>query len=176
MTAQTPVRIRLARTDVGEPEVAAIREVLESGILTNGPRTAQFEEEFAERHDVGHAVAICNGTVALAGMLLALGIGPGDEVVVPSMTFISTATSVLHVGAVPVFADGDRRTFDLDAADVQGGSPRAPGRWSRCTTAASRPTWTHCGGLRCGRRPVARGRGSGLGARYQGRSAGSLGA
>jgi perosamine synthetase len=63
-------------------------------------------------------VAFANGTVALQAMYLAAGIGPGDEVVVPSMTFISTATSVLHVGATPVFADVDPETYDLDPADV----------------------------------------------------------
>ncbi len=112
-------RIRLARTLTGEEEVQAIREVLDSGVLTNGPRTAEFERVFAERHDVAHAVAFSNGTVALAGMYLALGIGRGDEVVVPSMTFISSATSVLHVGARPVFADVDPYTYNLDPEDVR---------------------------------------------------------
>lgn len=114
-----PVRIRLARVTTGEPEVQAIREVLQSGVLTNGPRTAEFERLFAERHQVGHAVAMANGTLALAAMYLALGIGPGDEVIVPSMTFISSATSVLHAGARPVFADVDARTFNLDPEDVR---------------------------------------------------------
>lgn len=119
MTSAVPVRIRLARTTTGEQEVQAVREVLESGVLTNGPRTAAFELDFAERHDIDHAVCFANGTVALAAMFIALGIGPGDEVVVPSMTFISTATSVLHVGATPVFADVDARTFNLDPQDVR---------------------------------------------------------
>ncbi len=111
-------RIRLARPDVGEEEAAAIAEVLASGFLTNGPATRHFEALFAERHGVGSAVAFANGTVALAAMYLALGIGPGDEVIVPSLTFISSATSVLHVGATPVFADIDPETFNLDPADV----------------------------------------------------------
>jgi perosamine synthetase len=115
----TVPRIRLARPDVGEEEVAAIREVLESGILTNGPRTRAFEEAFARRHGVEHAVAFANGTVALTALFQALGIGPGDEVVVPSMTFVSTATSVLHAEAEPVFAEVDPRTFNLDPADVE---------------------------------------------------------
>jgi perosamine synthetase len=115
----TAPRIRLARPVTGEEEVDAIRAVLASGVLTNGPRTAEFERVFAQRHDVAHAVAFANGTVALAAMYLALGIGPGDEVVVPSMTFISSATSVLHVGATPVFADVDPRTFNLDPGDVR---------------------------------------------------------
>ncbi len=110
--------IRLANPDVGETESEAMKAALLSGILTNGPRTAAFEEAFARRHEVAHAVAFANGTVALAAIYLALRIGPGDEVVVPSMTFISTATSVLHVGARPVFAEVAADTFNLDPSDV----------------------------------------------------------
>src|SRR5438132_1732867 len=111
-------KIRLASPDVGEEELDAIREVLFSGVLTNGPQTKAFETAFALRHDVPYAVAFANGTVALAAVYLALGIGPGDEVIVPSMTFISSATSVLHVGAHPEFAEVAEDTFNLDPADV----------------------------------------------------------
>ena len=110
--------IRLARPDVGDEELDAIAAVFRSGILTDGPATAAFEAAFAAHHQVEHAVAFASGTVALAAIHLGLGIGPGDEVIVPSMTFISTATSVLHVGATPVFADILPDTFDLDPADV----------------------------------------------------------
>jgi len=112
-------RVRLARPVMGEEEVQAIRDVLHSGILTNGPRTAEFEQAFARRHQTAYGVAFANGTVALAGMYLACGIGPGDEVIVPSLTFISSATSVLHVGATPVFAEILPGTYDLDPADVR---------------------------------------------------------
>jgi perosamine synthetase len=112
------LRIRLAHPDVGETELDAIRTVFASGVLTDGRATEQFEAEFAEVHQVEHAVAFANGSVALAAIHLGLGIGPGDEVVLPSMTFISSATSVLHVGATPVFADVHPDTFDLDPADV----------------------------------------------------------
>jgi perosamine synthetase len=111
--------IRLASPDVGGEELEAIKAALFSGQLTDGPRTAAFEDAFASRHAVSHAVAFSNGTVALAGIYLALGIGPGDEVIVPSMTFISTATSVLHVGARPVFAEVTEDTFNLDPSDVE---------------------------------------------------------
>jgi perosamine synthetase len=112
-------RIRLASPDVGEEELESIRAALFSGVLTNGPHTAAFEMAFARRHQVPYAVAFANGTVALAAIYLALGIGPGDEVIVPSMTFISSATSVLHVGARPIFAEVTEDTFNLDPADVE---------------------------------------------------------
>ena len=112
------MRIKLAWPEVGEKEVEAVRRVLSSGVLTNGPATREFEAAFAQRHHVEHAIAFANGTVALAAMYLGLGIGPGDEVIVPSMTFISSATSVLHVGATPVFADVLPDTFNLDPQDV----------------------------------------------------------
>lgn len=111
-------RIRLAKPDIGEEEVQAIRAVLTSGMLTNGSQNAAFEQEFADRHLATHGVTFANGTAALAAMLLAEGLGPGDEVIVPSMTFISTATAVCHVGATPVFADIDPRSFNLDPAEV----------------------------------------------------------
>lgn len=116
--ATPPARIRIASVCTGEEEVDAVRRVLDSGILTNGPETRRFEQAMAERHGTEHAVAFANGTVALAAMYLACGIGPGDEVIVPSFTFISTATSVLHVGATPVFADIRPDTLNLDPEDV----------------------------------------------------------
>ena len=110
--------IRLAKPDIGEEEIEAVREVLTSGTLTGGPQNAAFEREFAYRHGTAHGVTFCTGTAALAAMLLAEDIGPGDEVIVPSMTFVSTATCVTHVGATPVFADIDPRSFNLDPAEV----------------------------------------------------------
>jgi perosamine synthetase len=111
-------RIGLARPDVGEDEIEAVTRVLLSPILTNGPETVGFEREFADLHEAEHGVAFANGTVALVALYAALGIGPGDEVIVPSLTFVSSATSVLYAGATPVFADVDPETFNLDPADV----------------------------------------------------------
>jgi perosamine synthetase len=112
-------RIGLVAYDAGEAEVAAIRAVIESGTLTNGQRTRAFEDAFARRHQVDHAVAVANGTIGLLAIYVGLGIGAGDEIIVPSMTFVSTATSVLHAGAVPVFADVDDVTFNLDPLDAE---------------------------------------------------------
>ena len=111
-------RIRLACPDVGDEEIAAVTSVLRTPILTNGPETAAFEREFAAYHGAEHGVAFANGTVALVAMFAALGIGPGDEVVVPSLTFVSSATSIVQAGATPVFADVDPDTFNLDPADA----------------------------------------------------------
>ena len=112
------VRIRLASPDLGDEEGKAVLRVLRSGVLTNGAENEAFGQEFADRHQARFGVTFCTGTAALHAMLLAEGIGPGDEVIVPSMTFVSTATSVCHVGATPVFGDIDPRTFNLDPASV----------------------------------------------------------
>jgi perosamine synthetase len=87
-------RIRLASPDLGEEELDAVRRVLASGVLTNGPENEAFGQEFAERHKTAFGVTFCTGTAALAAMLLAEGIGPGDEVVVPSPPRPQSATSV----------------------------------------------------------------------------------
>ena len=117
MTESAP-RIRLAKPDIGEEEIEAVRTVLTSGTLTGGMQNVAFEREFADRHFAAHGVTFASGTAALTAMLLAEGIGPGDEVIVPSMTFISSATSVRHVGATPVFADIDPRSFNLDPGEI----------------------------------------------------------
>lgn len=111
-------RIRLCCPDVGAEEIEAVTRVLSSRHLTNGPETEAFEREFAERHQVQHGVAFANGTLALMALYAALGIGAGDEVIVPSLTFVSSATSVSLVGATPVFADVDPESFNIDPADV----------------------------------------------------------
>jgi perosamine synthetase len=124
----TQWRIGLARPDVGEEEIEAVSRVLRTPILTNGPETAGFEREFADLHRAEHGVAFANGTVALVALFAALGIGPGDEVIVPSLTFVSSATSIVYAGATPVFADVDPDTFNLDPADVaRRMSPRVKG-------------------------------------------------
>jgi perosamine synthetase len=105
--------IRLAWPDLGEPELAAIEEVLDSGQLTMGPKVAEFEAGLAEACGVEHAVAVSSGTAALHLAVLALGIGPGDEVIVPAYTFPATANVVAMAGARPVLVDVDPETMNV---------------------------------------------------------------
>ncbi len=107
----TQVPIRLARPDLGEAEVAAIADVLASGQLTMGPRVAAFERAVAEAVGTADAVAVSTGTAALHLAMLALGIGPGDEVIVPAYTFPATANVVELCGGRAVLVDVDPETF-----------------------------------------------------------------
>jgi dTDP-4-amino-4,6-dideoxygalactose transaminase len=100
-----------------EDDVQAVLDVLRSGWLTLGPRTAEFERAFADHLGARHAVAVSSCTAALHLAYLAAGIGPGDEVIVPAMTFAATAAAVVYCGATPVFAEiGD--DLALDPEDV----------------------------------------------------------
>jgi dTDP-4-amino-4,6-dideoxygalactose transaminase len=113
----TPV-VRLASPDVGDEELAEIRSVLESGQLTMGAKVAEFEALLAAAAGTEHAVAVSSGTAALHLAVLALGLGPGDEVLVPAYTFPSTANVVALCGASPVLVDVDRVTMNMDPADA----------------------------------------------------------
>ena len=104
---------------VGDEEKRAVLEVLDSGMLAQGPRVARLEAAFAHLVGVPYAVATSSGTAALHLSLLAHGIGPGDEVITSAFTFIASANSVLLAGAKPVFADVDPNTFNLDPASVR---------------------------------------------------------
>jgi dTDP-4-amino-4,6-dideoxygalactose transaminase len=102
-----------------EQDLQAVAEVLRTGWLTMGPRTAAFEEAFAEQLGARHAVAVSSCTAALHLAYLAAGVGPGDEVIVPAFTFAATANAVLYCGATPVFAEiRSRERPDLDVEDV----------------------------------------------------------
>ena len=108
MTAEP---IRLARPDVGESELAALAEVVASGQLTMGPQVDAFEAALADAVGTAHAVVLSSGTAALHLAVLALGIGPGDEVIVPAYTFPATANAVELSGARAVLVDVDPATF-----------------------------------------------------------------
>ena len=108
------------RPSIGRDEIAEAVECLENGWLTTGPKARRFEEEFAEFIGGGvHAVAVNSATAALHLALEALGIGPGDEVVVPTYTFTATAEVVRYLGATPVFTDCDEATFNMRAEDFE---------------------------------------------------------
>ena len=110
--------IQISLPSTGDDEWHAVREPLATGWLTQGPKVAQFERIFAERHDVKHALATTSCTTALHLILAALGIGPGDEVIVPAFTWVATANVILYCGALPVFVDVDRHSYNVDPADV----------------------------------------------------------
>ncbi|MDX3452522.1 DegT/DnrJ/EryC1/StrS family aminotransferase [Streptomyces sp. ME02-8801-2C] len=103
---------------LGEEEAKAASDAVLSGWVAQGPRVAAFEKAFAERVGAEHGIAVSSCTTALHLALVALGLGPGDEVVVPSLSFIATANAVRYVGAEPVFADVDPATGNLTAATV----------------------------------------------------------
>ncbi|MER5930859.1 DegT/DnrJ/EryC1/StrS aminotransferase family protein [Streptomyces sp. NPDC002054] len=115
----TDWKIALYRPELTEAETTAVTEVMRSGWLSAGPVTRDFEARFAAALGVDDAVAVSNGTAALHLAVLALGLGPGDEVILPSLNFVSTAAVVSLCGATPVFAEV-RGEHDLcvDPADV----------------------------------------------------------
>jgi perosamine synthetase len=106
---------------LGPEDVTAVAEVLDSGKLTqlSGRSVADFERAFAEWHGIEHCVATSSGTTAIHAALIALDVGPGDEVIVPAHTFIASATPVLHQGATPVFTDVEERTFCISPDSVR---------------------------------------------------------
>jgi dTDP-4-amino-4,6-dideoxygalactose transaminase len=99
---------------VGEEEIQAVAETIRSGWLTSGPRAGELEERFAEYVDARHAIALASGTAALHLSLLALGVGPGDEVITTSITWPATANVIVHAGATPVFVDVRDDDLNID--------------------------------------------------------------
>jgi dTDP-4-amino-4,6-dideoxygalactose transaminase len=111
-------RINVMKPWLGADEVAAVTSAIESGWIAQGPRVAEFEAAFADAMQAEHAVALSNCTTALHLSMILAGIGPGDDVVVPSFSFIATANAVVYVGARPVFADVDPATGNVTADSV----------------------------------------------------------
>jgi dTDP-4-amino-4,6-dideoxygalactose transaminase len=119
MSQIEPRQIPISLPVTGDAEWQATRECFETGWLTSGPKVRAFEQAFAQRHQTKHAIAVTSATTALHLSLVALGVGPGDEVIVPAFTWVSTANVVLHCGASVVFVDVDLRTFNLDVQSLQ---------------------------------------------------------
>lgn len=161
---------------IDEEALAAVEEVIREGNWSTPPLTRQFETEFASYLGVRYALAHNNGTAALHAAVFSLGIGPGDEVIVPTQTPWFTVMPVLHVGAIPVFADCDPATANIDPADIA----------RRITPRSKAVAVTHVGGRPVEMQPVltlARQHGLKViedashahGASYQGSKIGSLG-
>jgi dTDP-4-amino-4,6-dideoxygalactose transaminase len=164
------VKVRLGDPALGERELEAVAEVLETGMLTMGPKVPEFEQLVARACGVEHALAVSSGTAALHLAVLALGVGPGDEVIVPAYTFPATANVVALSGARPVLVDVDPHTLNLDPSRLEVG-PRTkailavhlfgrPVDWSALPDGV----------------PVIEDAAGALGASWQGRPCGSLGA
>jgi len=168
--------IRLARPDVGEAELAAVGEVIATGQLTMGPKVEAFETAVAVAVGTAHAAAVSSGTAALHLALLALEIGPGDEVIVPAYTFPATANAVELCGAHAVLVDIDPDTFVVDPAAIAAAvTPRTravmavhlfgrPVEWEALQTAVGQDV------------VLIEDAAGALGARYRGTACGALGA
>ena len=118
MSADRP-NVRLGKPDVGAAELAEVAGVLETGMLTMGPKVAEFEAELARACEVEHALVVSSGTAALHVAVLALDLQPGDEVLVPAYTFPATANVCALAGLKPVLVDVDAETMNIDAAKVE---------------------------------------------------------
>jgi dTDP-4-amino-4,6-dideoxygalactose transaminase len=167
--------IRLAWPELGPEELAAVAEVFESGQLTMGPRVDEFEAELAAACEVEHAVVVSSGTAALHLAVLALGIGPGDEVIVPAYTFPATANVVALAGARPVLVDVDPETMNVTAETVSAALTER----TRAVLAVhlfGRPApWEELQAVLPERVALLEDAAGALGARRQGRSCGGLG-
>ena len=129
--------IPIIRPFLGPEEAAAAGEAIASGWVAQGPRVARFEEAFAKKVGAAHAVAVSSCTTGLHLSLHVLGLAPGDEVIVPSLSFIATANAVRYVGATPVFADVEASTQNVTADTIE-----------RCLTPATRAVMlVHQGGV-----------------------------
>ena len=116
---ETRQQIPIAKPALDEREVEAVRRVILSGWVTQGPEVAAFEREFADYVGASHACAVANCTTALHLALLAVGVGAGDEVITVSHSFIATANAIRYCGATPVFIDIEPATYNMDPASIE---------------------------------------------------------
>jgi dTDP-4-amino-4,6-dideoxygalactose transaminase len=114
---QTPLRFGVPLVE--QEEIDAVVEVLKSGWISTGPKTQEFEERFKNYVDAKNAVAVSSCTEGMELSLVVAGIGKGDEVITSPMTFAATANVVIHIGAIPVFADVNKDTFNIDPYDIE---------------------------------------------------------
>ena len=119
-TARRPTMLGFQPPAIGEEEIAAVAETLRSGWLTTGPRAAELERRMAEYLEAEHVLALASGTAALHLALVALGIGPGDEVITSPITWPATANVIVHTGATPIFVDVLEDDLNIDPALVVG--------------------------------------------------------
>lgn len=119
MDTTTKRNIPISLPMTGPEEWEALKEPIFSGWITQGPKVKEFEDLFAKRHNVKHAMAVTSCTTALHLALVALGVQEGDEVIVPAFTWVSTANAVMYCGATPVFIDIDPVTFNIDTAQLK---------------------------------------------------------
>jgi perosamine synthetase len=133
--------IPISKPYIGETEKQAVMAVLESGMLAQGPRTAELEEKFAAACRTKYAVATSSGTTALHVALLAHGIGPGDEVITTPFTFIASINSILFTGAKPVFVDIDEETFNINPELIESAVTPKPKPSCPFTSTAIPATW-----------------------------------
>ena len=111
--------IPIARPDIGQEEIAAVTEVLQSGMIAQGRKVKELEDRWAEFVGVKHAIATGNGTLALMAIFSGIGLEPGDEVITVSHTFAATANAILSTGATPVFVDIEPDTYVIDAKKIE---------------------------------------------------------
>ena len=167
LSADRP-NIRLGDPALGGAELAEVAAVLESGMLTTGPKVAEFEAEIARACGVRHALAVSSGTAALHLAVLAFGLEPGDEVLVPAYTFPATGNVVALAGLKPVLVDVDPETMNVDPARIEVG-PRT--RLLLGVHLFGRPLRLH----ELPELPLLEDAAGALGARYRGRPCGGLG-
>ena len=141
----TQWQIPLFDSDIGKEEIEEVIGVLESRWLTMGEVTKRFEKQFSELIGSKYAFAVSNGTTALHLANIALGLGPGDEVIVPSLTFVASVNSILYTGATPIFADIDgENDLNVSVNDIESKITAKTRAIRLIRTDSPRNCWTSC--------------------------------